>query len=347
MSDSCGYIALDHQGKRIIAAFRGTYSVANTIVDLTTIPQEYVPYPGDPDEDPEEPPGSNSSRHHLLSWPWRWFRKAGDRLSASSSSLDLGEESHRKGEDRPEGPRCNNCTVHMGFFSCWKNTRRFIIPLLTHLHDLYPTYRLHLVGHSLGGAVAALAGLETDILGWNPTVTTFGEPRIGNIGLNQYLDEIFDLKNTNNSSRFRRMTHMNDPVPLLPLSEWGFYMHAGEIYISKAELQPRVSDLRLCDGDQDVNCIFGAEAEAPFAPAPGNGADGGDGGDEIDDVAEVTEEMEVQMRTRWGLPARYRMWQLFFAHREYFWRLGLCVPGGDPADWGRRYDNFTGGIDEP
>jgi len=44
---------------------------------------------------------------------------------------------------------------------------------------------------------------------------------------------------------------------------------------------------------------------------------------------------------RWGLPipARYKMWQLFFAHRDYFWRLGLCLPGGDPFDWGRnRYD---------
>lgn len=54
MSDSCGYIVLDHGtgrlGKgRIIVAFRGTYSIANTIVDLSTVPQEYVPYPDSPD----------------------------------------------------------------------------------------------------------------------------------------------------------------------------------------------------------------------------------------------------------------------------------------------------------
>src|SRR4051794_1593422 len=49
LSDSCGYIALSHPPSppRIILAFRGTYSIANTIVDLSTIPQEYVPYPGD------------------------------------------------------------------------------------------------------------------------------------------------------------------------------------------------------------------------------------------------------------------------------------------------------------
>jgi hypothetical protein len=52
LSDSCGYIALDHGKKRVIVAFRGTYSVANTIVDLSTVPQAYVPYPDDgTDED--------------------------------------------------------------------------------------------------------------------------------------------------------------------------------------------------------------------------------------------------------------------------------------------------------
>ncbi|KLU83657.1 hypothetical protein MAPG_02710, partial [Magnaporthiopsis poae ATCC 64411] len=35
------------------------------------------------------------------------------------------------------------------------------------------------------------------------------------------------------------------------------------------------------------------------------------------------------------MPTRLKLWELFFAHRDYFWRLGLCVPGGDPADWGR------------
>jgi hypothetical protein len=31
------------------------------------------------------------------------------------------------------------------------------------------------------------------------------------------------------------------------------------------------------------------------------------------------------------IPSKYRLWELFFAHRDYFWRLGLCVPGGDPT----------------
>ena len=49
----------------------------------------------------------------------------------------------------------------------------------------------------------------------------------------------------------------------------------------------------------------------------------------------------IELRKRWGvpIPARYKIWQLFFAHRDYFWRLGLCAPGSDPWDWGRdKYD---------
>jgi len=168
-------------------------------------------------------------------------------------------------------------------------------------------------------------------------VTTFGEPRIGNDGLRKYLDTLFELDSDetdgkddgdrqNIGSRYRRITHIDDPVPLLPLSEWGFVMHGGEIYIEKPDLQPAVRDLRLCDGDKDPGCIYGGEADSPVIQSPAAAGD---------------EAIQTELNKRWGLPARYRMWQLFFAHRDYFWRLGLCVPGGDPVDWGRRYDNFT------
>lgn len=330
MADSCGYIVLDHNGSgRIIVAFRGTYSVANTIVDLSTIPQEYVPYPGDPGIDHEHDLDSHRSYFDFLPRPWRWLKKKPSRTSDAPHTQDDGTE--------PDGPKCNNCTVHMGFFTSWVNTRPYIIPHLRRLHDLYPTYSLHLVGHSLGGAVAALAGLECEAKGWHPTVTTFGEPRIGNAGLRMYLDEVFSLPHESNASRssdvgragrYRRLTHKSDPVPLLPLTEWSFAMHAGEIYISKSELQPGVADLRLCDGDEDARCIYGEENGEPL-PDPDDPTEG-----------EKLREEDLEAM-KWGLPARYRMWQLFFAHRDYFWRLGLCVPGGDPVDWGRRYDNLT------
>jgi hypothetical protein len=341
MSDSCGYIALDHSTRRlgkgrIIVAFRGTYSIANTIVDLSTIPQEYVPYPDSPDNsgDPGQPITSPREEHRrsvldLIPRP-KWLR-------------------HKAVEKKkPEVVRCSNCTVHTGFWTSWQNTRPFILPHLKFLKEKYPKYRVDLVGHSLGGAVAALAGLELNSLGWEPFVTTFGEPRVGNSGMRNYVDRVFDLPSEHlsghgmvplYSGRYRRITHVDDPVPLLPLQEWGYRAHAGEVFIAKASLQPTIHDIRLCYGDEDVNCIAGAEVDESWFHS-------------ADDATEVYNslqdglEFEVQeesatIQKRWGLPipARYKIWQLFFAHRDYFWRLGLCVPGGDPLDWGRdRYD---------
>ena len=257
MSDSCGFIALSHSPapQRIILAFRGTYSLANTIADLSTIPQEYVPYPGS--DGPSD--GGDGDNHEPVS-----------------------------------APKCNNCTVHTGFYTSWANTRELVLPLVLKAHDEYPDYAITVVGHSLGGAVAAFAGLELVARGVHPTVTTFGEPRIGNANMAEYLDERFNLSADSHTAPdhrpYRRVTHVGDPVPLLPLDEWGYEPHGGEIFISKWELPPEVEDIRHCEGAADATCV--AEPEKGF----------------------------------WAIPARFKLWQLFFAHRDYFWRLGLCIP---------------------
>ncbi|KAK2060539.1 lipase [Colletotrichum caudatum] len=302
LSDSCGYIAVDHGVRRpgdedrfngevgekaIIVAFRGTYSISNTIIDLSTIPQEYVPYPS-PDDGGQPP---NEPKH-----------------------------------------KCEECTVHMGFLTSWRLARNLVVPEVKKLREQYPDYPIHLVGHSLGGAVAMLASLEFKVsFGWdNIIVTTFGEPKVGNQGLCDYVDEVFGLNNEkdeNLSKRtYRRVTHADDPVPLLPLTEWGYKPHAGEYYISKMDLSPSLEDVIVCRGDSDARCI--------------TKGDGGFFESKVQELAEVIKSVQVADETKWmnrlpGFPARLKLWQLLFAHRDYFWRLGLCVPGGDPANWGR------------
>ncbi|GKT83018.1 LOW QUALITY PROTEIN: triacylglycerol lipase [Colletotrichum tofieldiae] len=304
LSDSCGYIAVDHGTgdedrfngdvgeKAIIVAFRGTYSISNTIIDLSTIPQEYVPYPS-PDDGGEAPK----------------------------------EPKHK----------CKDCTVHMGFLASWRQARNLVVPEVKKLREQYPDYPIHLVGHSLGGAVAMLASLELKVsLGWgNIVVTTFGEPKVGNQGLCDYVDEVFGLDNEKDEDlskrTYRRVTHADDPVPLLPLTEWGYKPHAGEYHITKAELSPSLEDVIICRGDSDAHCI--------------TKGDGGFFESRIQELAEVAKSAEEVDETKWtkrlpGFPARLKLWQLLFAHRDYFWRLGLCVPGGDPANWGR--DKYGG-----
>ncbi|RHZ68853.1 hypothetical protein CDV55_106862 [Aspergillus turcosus] len=307
LSDSCGYIALSHEPspKRIIVAFRGTYSLANTIIDLSAYPQVYVPY-------------------------------------------------HPENGTEPAHLQCLNCTVHAGFLTSWSNARAIVLEQVAAARARYPDYNLVLVGHSLGGAVAALAGVEMQLRGWDPQVTTFGEPRIGNKAFVRFLDRIFDLDGFAQDPRFRRVTHVNDPVPLLPLQEWGYEMHAGEIFIAKEELSPLPHDIRLCQGDNDARCIARGTDEAvgltlkelddiildkqPLSkrvqtPQQVVLADG-DPHSSANADADVAdhEQLQTPLSLPWHLiPSRYRLWELFFAHRDYFWRLGLCVPGGDPT----------------
>lgn len=290
LSDSCGYIAISHlqSSPRIIVAFRGTYSITNTIIDLSTFPQEYIPYPGGDDDDD-------------------------DRIDKSA----------RKRSGNEETARCENCTVHAGFMTSWRHTRPYVVPHLQNLLKEYPGYQLTLVGHSLGGAVAAIASLEFHAHGWNPQVTTFGEPRVGNSGLTQFIDEVFPANSQlNGSGMYRRVTHVNDPVPLLPLSEWGYQMHAGEIFISKPDLPPSIFDLHYCKGNEDPKCIAGAEAHASINSPSKRDMQG-------------FKEQEKRDQSHWVIPPQFRIWQLLFAHRDYFWRLGLCIPGGDPWNWYR------------
>ncbi|KAK2812379.1 hypothetical protein FQN50_001380 [Emmonsiellopsis sp. PD_5] len=344
LSDSCGFLTLSHppNPKRIILGFRGTYSIANTIVDLSAIPQVYTPYPA-PNPNPTDP-------------------------------------------DPDQQPTCTkNCTVHAGFMESWLNARSSLLPHLTRtMAQYYPEYQLVLAGHSLGGAVAALAGVEFAVRGWKPQVTTFGEPRVGNAGFIEYFDRIFRLNGSssteldpmsssssivaNDSIRgggglsYRRVTHVNDPVPLLPLTEWGYRPHAGEIFISKPDVPPEVGDLRYCVGDEDPECSFGAELEdqkkgldlralaLELAVQQQEQRPDMDGLDEPaiqrssgQQVVGVTHD-EDQLSMQWNpVPHRFRLWELLFAHRDYFWRLGVCLPsvpgwgggGGDTPSKGK------------
>jgi hypothetical protein len=276
LSDSCGYIAYDHNpsAPRIVLAFRGTYSIANTIVDLSTIPQEYVPYLGE---------------------------------NTTSSSFPNHVDT--------EVP-CADCTVHSGFLQSWHHTRDAILPQLSEAVLEHPDYQIELVGHSLGGAVALLAGLEFAARGWNPRITTFGEPKVGNQAFVEHIDHEFVRGSNGEESMYRRVTHVDDPVVLLPPTEWGYMPHASELYITKPSLPPSFIDIMDCNGDTDQSCS--AQADPTLSH---------------DEILALAEEEGEEVRIRRGgsiIPNRYKLWRLFFSHRDYFWRLGVCMKGGDP-----------------
>lgn len=144
---------------------------------------------------------------------------------------------------------CDGCTVHKGFLECWKNTDEEIFEVVAKTRREYPDYQLTLIGHSMGGALAAFAGLDYAWRGWKPVVTTFGEPRVGNKAFSEYINKKFT------SETYRRVTHIGDPVPLLPFHYLGFYHHAHEYYIWKRDLPFTKDDVRRCFGNEDPECI--------------------------------------------------------------------------------------------
>ncbi|KAK2871927.1 hypothetical protein FQN49_002704 [Arthroderma sp. PD_2] len=242
----------------------------------------------------------------------------------------------------PSDGKCENCTAHGGFIRSWENTRPEIIPTLLKTVKKYPDYQLVVTGHSLGGAVAALASLEFKLRGWNPHVTTFGEPRVGNQALADYIGRIFGLNSTARSNEdaatdlhlpYRRITHIDDPVPLLPPSNLDYRMHAGEIYITKVEVPPSISDLRVCHGPADPTCINQQEegyarklrSALPWLPSELS----------VDDQNSLdSDDLDSQVEERMVKP-----WELFFAHRDYFHRVGICFPNlfdSSPGDNGKK-----------
>ena len=271
--------------------------MANAIVDLSTLSQPYAPY---------HPPPKKLDVE-------RW------RTAAGEDQTSVPQNPHIHGNTHVQDPHqlatsndgdCPGCKVHMGFLFSWVQTRRSIFPVLEELGTIFPEYHVTLVGHSLGGAIAALAALEIHnrLPELDMSVTTFGEPRVGNEEFVRYLDAQLieraerephlaahgssETKTSTRSSdmpRYRRVTHKGDPVPSLPLDEQGYRSHAGEIYIRSTDLPPGIQTVHHCVGDADERCSAGAHTLfwALLLPLRGLGA-----------------------------------------HRDYFSRLGICLPAG-------------------
>ncbi|KAI9297074.1 alpha/beta-hydrolase [Neoconidiobolus thromboides FSU 785] len=138
--------------------------------------------------------------------------------------------------------------VHRGFKQCSENLLPLYVNKLKELLNEHREYKLVVVGHSLGGAIATLSalilrenlGLKDDSL----SVFTYGEPRIGDKEFARYLNQqAFSLT---------RVVNNNDLVAHLPpqaklVSD--YYHHHNEIWVNgKKEVYCNDSYL------EDPNC---------------------------------------------------------------------------------------------
>ena len=81
----------------------------------------------------------------------------------------------------------------------------------------YRSFRLHIAGHSLGGALATIAAVDLMQRGWQVAgVVTFGSPKVGQSQFRELYEQLQLSKCT------VRFVNQADPVPWVPPSNWDF-----------------------------------------------------------------------------------------------------------------------------
>lgn len=152
-------------------------------------------------------------------------------------------------------PICNSCRVHDGFNQAWLERQSAIIKAVNSAMAAHPSYALVITGHSLGAAVATIAGAYFRSVGHNCDIYTYGSPRVGNNAFANY------ASSTSQGSIYR-ITHLNDPVPQLPPGgniAWltNYYHTTPEYWLSDGSVTTNnygTGDVKVCQGTNTQDC---------------------------------------------------------------------------------------------
>ncbi|KAJ7052004.1 Alpha/Beta hydrolase protein [Mycena amicta] len=121
----------------------------------------------------------------------------------------------------PEGTK-----VHLGFRTAWATISAKTLATVTSELAAHPGYSVVTSGHSLGGSLAALAGITLQMTFPNTQVRcyTYGQPRTGNAVFAAWLDTLIGPE------RLFRVVHSNDGVPTMAPELLGFVHHTTEYW---------------------------------------------------------------------------------------------------------------------
>ena len=151
-------------------------------------------------------------------------------------------------ERRLQNSDCENCKVHRGYYKTLKKHCTSIIQGVLDLLNEYSDYKAVVVGHSLGGALAVLSGIELQLMGHRPLVVSYASPKVGNRDMAEYIDRIFYtpevakyiFKNRDFDTGYIRVVHKGDLIPKLPPTT--IYQHCGFEYTINKKYFPHTSD---------------------------------------------------------------------------------------------------------
>jgi len=134
---------------------------------------------------------------------------------------------------------CKGCEMHKGFHNGYLEVADKIRQTVDDLAKKNPSYEIITAGHSLGGALSQVAAADLRVRGHKVTAFTFGSPRIGNDKLSDFISK----QGTN-----YRVTHLNDPVPRLPLMTMGYQHVSPEYHIFQGDSPISGHDVHVLEG---------------------------------------------------------------------------------------------------
>lgn len=157
--------------------------------------------------------------------------------------------------------KCDDCKVHNGFYKRFKEIQNQIFPTIEKLTEVFPNYRIVTTGHSMGGSLATLIGLELSLIGYKPLVITYGSPKVSNDQLSTFMDrlffteELFDeniMENGTLTDGLIRIVHKDDFIPLFPPGN-SFIQSGFEFFIEKDDLPHPKSVVEYHGKARDIN----------------------------------------------------------------------------------------------
>ncbi|PWY89352.1 triacylglycerol lipase B [Aspergillus heteromorphus CBS 117.55] len=142
---------------------------------------------------------------------------------------------------------CTGCEVHSGWWKTWETVASTITSYVESAVSSYPDYEIVFTGHSLGAALAAISATVLRDAGYTIDLYDFGQPRIGNLALADYIT-------SQDSGSNYRITHTDDIVPKLPPELLGYHHFSPEYWITSG------NDVTVAD--DDITEVVGVDSTA-------------------------------------------------------------------------------------
>mmetsp|Transcript_13921 Transcript_13921/g.26095 ORF Transcript_13921/g.26095 Transcript_13921/m.26095 type:complete len:393 (-) Transcript_13921:715-1893(-) len=158
-------------------------------------------------------------------------------------------------------PGCNGCSVHTGFLNSYTSLADDVKGYLPTLRSQYPSARIVVTGHSLGGAQAVLGAIDTQLDGNQVYLYTYGSPRVGETNFAGFLNRLVNATNI-------RAVFINDPVPNAPPTDFNFIHGGTEIHFYGCTSY--LADPAFADDSQDINLLASLDHMKYPCMAPGS-----------------------------------------------------------------------------